>query len=82
MVSVPNASNKSSEHRVSANASNNRVSVPIFVTPRPSEIISPLPEVLVSGEKPVYKQVLYSDYVKHFFAKPHDGKSVGIWSSP
>ncbi|KAB2616394.1 disease resistance RPP13-like protein 1 [Pyrus ussuriensis x Pyrus communis] len=60
---MSNGRSKSSEHRVAANASNNRVSVPIFVPPRPTEIFSPLLEVLVSGEKPVYKQVLYSDYV-------------------
>lgn len=73
---MSNGRYKSVEHRVVANDSKNRVSVPIFVNPRPNDIIGPLQEVLESGEKPKYKQVLYSDYVKHFFRKAHDGKET------
>ncbi|KAF8398555.1 hypothetical protein HHK36_017486 [Tetracentron sinense] len=73
---MSNGRYKSVEHRVVANESKNRISVPIFVNPSPSDIIGPLPEVLESGEKAVYKQVLYSDYVKHFFRKAHDGKKT------
>ncbi|KAL1805877.1 hypothetical protein ACET3Z_028945 [Daucus carota] len=69
-----NGKYKSAEHRVAANGNNNRISVPIFVNPSPEEIIGPLPEVLKNGEKPIYKHVLYSDYVKHFYRKSHDGK--------
>ena len=66
---------RSIEHRVAANGESNRISVPIFVNPRPTDIIAPLPEVLAStGEEPIYKPVLYSDYVKHFYRKAHDGK--------
>ncbi|XP_059280927.1 feruloyl CoA ortho-hydroxylase F6H1-3-like [Lycium ferocissimum] len=67
---------KSIEHRVIANGSNNRVSVPIFVNPKPNDVIGPIQEVLESGEKAMYKQVLYSDYVKHFFRKAHNGKDT------
>ncbi|KAK1364339.1 putative oxoglutarate/iron-dependent dioxygenase, isopenicillin N synthase [Heracleum sosnowskyi] len=73
---MSNGRYKSVEHRVAANGSNNRVSVPIFVNPRPDDIIGPLPEVLKNGEEAKYKQVLYSDYVKHFFRKGHDGKET------
>ncbi|KAB2617537.1 feruloyl CoA ortho-hydroxylase 1-like [Pyrus ussuriensis x Pyrus communis] len=73
---MSNGRYKSIEHRVAANGCKNRISVPIFVNPRPSDLIVPLPEVLASGEKAVYKQVLYSDYVKHFFRKAHDGKGT------
>ncbi|PRQ35724.1 putative oxoglutarate/iron-dependent dioxygenase, isopenicillin N synthase [Rosa chinensis] len=74
---MSNGKYKSVEHRVAANGSKTRISVPIFVNPRPSDVIGPLHEVLESsGEKPLYKQVLYSDYVKHFFRKAHDGKST------
>ncbi|TMW81294.1 hypothetical protein EJD97_010574 [Solanum chilense] len=73
---LSNGRYKSIEHRVIANGSNNRVSVPIFVNPKPNDVIGPLQEVLESGEKAVYKQVLYSDYVKHFFRKAHDGKDT------
>ncbi|CAK9187756.1 unnamed protein product, partial [Ilex paraguariensis] len=73
---MSNGRYKSIEHRVTANGSKNRVSVPIFVNPRPFDVIGPLLEVLENGEKPMYKQVLYSDYVKHFFKKAHDGKDT------
>ncbi|WMV56481.1 hypothetical protein MTR67_049866 [Solanum verrucosum] len=73
---MSNGRYKSIEHRVIANGNNNRISVPIFVNPKPSDVIGPLKEVLESGEEPIYKQVLYSDYVKHFFRKAHDGKDT------
>uniref|UniRef100_A0A5B6ZBA4 feruloyl-CoA 6-hydroxylase n=1 Tax=Davidia involucrata TaxID=16924 RepID=A0A5B6ZBA4_DAVIN len=73
---MSNGRYKSIEHRVIANGSKTRISVPIFVNPRPTDVIGPLPEVLESGEKPIYKQLLYSDYVKHFFRKAHDGKDT------
>ena len=61
---------------MTANGSKVRVSVPIFVNPKPSVVIGPLPEVVASGEKAIYKNVLYSEYVKHFFRKAHDGKQT------
>lgn len=73
---ISNGRYKSVEHRVTANGTKNRISVPIFVNPKPSDEIGPLPEILAAGEKPVYKQVLYTDYVRHFFKKAHDGKKT------
>ncbi|XP_047323406.1 feruloyl CoA ortho-hydroxylase F6H1-3-like [Impatiens glandulifera] len=73
---MSNGRYKSVEHRVAANGNHNRISVPIFVNPRPNDVIGPLREVIESGETPIYKQVLYSDYVKHFFRKAHDGKGT------
>ncbi|KAK9157559.1 hypothetical protein Scep_004133 [Stephania cephalantha] len=73
---MSNGRYKSVEHRVVANGSKDRLSVPIFVNPRPSDAIGPLAEVLETGERAVYKQVLYSDYTKHFFNKAHDGKKT------
>ncbi|KAL8227265.1 hypothetical protein R6Q57_017097 [Mikania cordata] len=73
---MSNGKYKSVEHRVVANGRSNRVSVPIFVNPRPSDVIGPLPEVVQSGEKLLYKNVLYKDYVMHFFRKAHDGKAT------
>nr|GMD16457.1 feruloyl CoA ortho-hydroxylase 1-like [Ipomoea batatas] len=73
---MSNGRYKSIEHRVMANESNDRISVPVFVNPKPNDIVGPLPEVLASGEKPVYKPVLYSDYAKHFYRKAHNGKDT------
>ncbi|KAF2291804.1 hypothetical protein GH714_035679 [Hevea brasiliensis] len=50
---------KSIEHRVVANGSKNRVSVPIFVNPGPDALIGPLPEVLETGAAPRYKPILF-----------------------
>ncbi|GKB16074.1 hypothetical protein Tco_0849997 [Tanacetum coccineum] len=53
-----------------------RILVPIFVNPRPSDVIGPLQELVDSGQKRLYKNVVYSDSVKHFFQKAHDGKAT------
>ncbi|KAG6632259.1 hypothetical protein I3843_13G128700 [Carya illinoinensis] len=67
---------KSIEHRAFANRNKNRVSIPIFVNPGSDAIVGPLQEVLESGQKPIYKQVVFLDYFKHFFSKGHDGKKT------
>ncbi|KAF3455259.1 hypothetical protein FNV43_RR05707 [Rhamnella rubrinervis] len=67
---------KSIEHRAVGNRNKTRVSIPIFVAPGPDVLIGPLPQVLETGDKAVYKQVMYSDYLKCFFSKPHDGKAA------
>lgn len=74
---LSNGKYKSIEHRVIANGTKNRISVPIFVNPRPNDIIAPLLGSLKGDdEKPIYKEVLYSDYVKYFYKKAHDGKAT------
>ena len=67
---------KSIEHRVVANRSKTRISIPIFVNPAPDAVIGPLPEVMENGEEAKYKQVVYSDYFKYFFSKAHGGKKT------
>ncbi|THG18151.1 hypothetical protein TEA_018756 [Camellia sinensis var. sinensis] len=67
---------KSIEHRAVTSARKHRISVPIFVNPGPNAVMGPLPEALQLGEKPIYKQVLYSDYFNYFFSKPHEGKQT------
>ncbi|XP_010534882.1 PREDICTED: feruloyl CoA ortho-hydroxylase 1-like [Tarenaya hassleriana] len=78
MQIMSNGRYKSVEHRVLANGGKNRISVPIFVNPKPSSMIGPLSELISGGggEEPLYKNVLYSDYVRHFFKKAHDGKKT------
>ncbi|XP_010465206.1 PREDICTED: feruloyl CoA ortho-hydroxylase 1 [Camelina sativa] len=76
MQILSNGRYKSVEHRVLANGYNNRISVPIFVNPKPESVIGPLPEVIANGEEPIYRDVVYSDYVKYFFRKAHDGKKT------
>nr|XP_027061866.1 feruloyl CoA ortho-hydroxylase 2-like [Coffea arabica] len=72
---ISNGRYRSIEHCVTVNKHHNRISAPFFAGPEPSAIIGPLEEVLESsGEKPLYKKVLYSDYAAHFFTKAHGGK--------
>lgn len=73
---MSNGKYRSIEHRVVANRSKTRISIPIFVNPAPDAVIGPLSEVLENGDEPKYKQVLYSDYFKYFFSKAHDGKKT------
>nr|POE99928.1 feruloyl coa ortho-hydroxylase 2 [Quercus suber] len=73
---MSNGRYKSIEHRVVASGSKNRILVPIFVNTRPYDMIGHFLEVLLGFGKALYKQVFYSDYVKHFFRKAHDGKNT------
>lgn len=71
---MSNGRYKSIEHRVVVNSKRNRISVPVFVNPSPDAAIGPLPQLLEGGQKPLYKQVVYSDYFNYFFNKGHEGK--------
>ena len=73
---VSNDRYKSIEHRVIVNGTRNRVSVPIFANPAADAIVGPFPEVLENGEKPVYKNIKFSDYFNYFFSKGHDRKQT------
>ncbi|WCJ18770.1 2-oxoglutarate (2OG) and Fe(II)-dependent oxygenase superfamily protein [Euphorbia peplus] len=73
---LSNGRYKSVEHCWIATGSKNRISIPIFVNPKLTHVIGPLPEILATSEKPIYRNFLYSDYVKHFFTKTHDGKKT------
>ncbi|CDP09714.1 unnamed protein product [Coffea canephora] len=66
---VSNDRYKSVEHQVTVNGRRNRVSVPIFVDPAADTVVGPFPEALESGEKPIYKHFVYSDYFNYFFSK-------------
>lgn len=76
MQIISNDMYKSIEHQALTNKNQNRVSIPIFVKPGPDAIVGPLPEVLESGQKPMYKTVVYKHYLKSFFDKAHNGKQA------
>lgn len=46
----------------------------MFATPKPTEKIGPLPQIVESDGVAHYKQVLFGDYMKNFFGKAHEGK--------
>ncbi|KAL2931681.1 F6'H1: Feruloyl CoA ortho-hydroxylase 1 [Bienertia sinuspersici] len=73
---LSNGKYKSVEHLVIANGTTSRVSVATFVNPSPNVTIAPFQEIIDKGDKPIYKKVLFLDYVKHFFSKSHCGKAT------
>ncbi|ESQ50722.1 hypothetical protein EUTSA_v10023159mg [Eutrema salsugineum] len=70
---------KSVEHVVMANQFLSRISFAFYCGPNNDSAIEPLAEVLENGEKPLYKSTVYSDYMKHFFERPHTGKKTIEW---
>ncbi|KAL9260868.1 Bi-functional coumaroyl CoA and feruloyl CoA ortho-hydroxylase F6H2-2-1-like protein [Drosera capensis] len=72
---------RSIEHKVVANPRKNRVSVAIFVNPSADQVVGPLPEVLENtGEKPLYREIVFLEYFRYFFSKGHDGKATIEWT--
>ncbi|CAA7039841.1 unnamed protein product [Microthlaspi erraticum] len=67
---------RSVEHCVVVNKFCSRVSVPVFCGPVHDAVIEPLPEVLQNNEVAGYRNIVYSDYLKDFFGRPHDGKTT------
>ncbi|GAB4835312.1 hypothetical protein Ancab_039505 [Ancistrocladus abbreviatus] len=78
---LSNGHYKSIEHKAVANSNKSRASVAIFINPSPDQVVAPLPELLeATGEKPLYKEILFIDYFKYFFSKGHDGKATIEWA--
>ncbi|OUZ99385.1 Oxoglutarate/iron-dependent dioxygenase [Macleaya cordata] len=75
---ISNDEYKSAEHRVVANRFQEpRVSAAVFFNPgKREDIYGPVPE-LISPEKPaLYKQFTLSEFLRRFFTKGLDGKSL------
>ncbi|XWS16799.1 hypothetical protein CRYUN_Cryun33cG0011100 [Craigia yunnanensis] len=51
-----------------------RVSIPIFTTPKPTQKIAPLPQVVEKDGMAHYRELVFADYMKNFFGNAHDGK--------
>ncbi|KAK3043102.1 hypothetical protein RJ639_001217 [Escallonia herrerae] len=69
---------KSVEHRVLANpCPNSRVSVAVFFNPSNREdLYGPFPELLTPEKPAAYRQFPLSDFMRRFFTKELDGKSL------
>ncbi|KAJ8618313.1 hypothetical protein MRB53_014499 [Persea americana] len=73
---LSNGRYKSAEHRVLASSTKARVSVPIFVSPRPPTMIGPLPGLPEKDGKTVYRQLLFGEYMANYFGGGHQGKKT------
>ncbi|XP_017979609.1 PREDICTED: feruloyl CoA ortho-hydroxylase 1 [Theobroma cacao] len=71
---LSNGKYKSAEHRVRTTSTKSRVSIPIFTTPKPSAKTAPLPQLVEKGGVARYRELVFGDYMKNFFANAHDGK--------
>ncbi|OAY30199.1 scopoletin 8-hydroxylase [Manihot esculenta] len=74
MQILSNGKYKSAEHRVGTTSTQSRVSIPIFVIPKPTEKIKPFPQVVERDGVALYKEVVFEDYMKNFFGNAHEGK--------
>ncbi|CAM8876480.1 unnamed protein product [Rhodiola kirilowii] len=75
---MSNKEYKSVQHRVLANPNKEpRVSVAVFFNPSDREsLFGPLPELVTEDKPAEYKQFQLSDYMKRFFSKELDGKTL------
>ncbi|KAE8731733.1 hypothetical protein F3Y22_tig00002684pilonHSYRG00057 [Hibiscus syriacus] len=66
------------EHRVLANPSDEpRVSIAVFYNPSAREALyGPFSELTLQEKPPRYRQFIYHDYMKRFFTKELDGKTL------
>ncbi|KAF8390934.1 hypothetical protein HHK36_023234 [Tetracentron sinense] len=71
---LSNGKYKSAEHRVRTTSTQSRVSIPIFVTPRQTDKIGPLPQVVEKDGVAHYREFLFGEYMNNFFGKAHEGK--------
>ncbi|XP_050370421.1 scopoletin 8-hydroxylase [Argentina anserina] len=71
---ISNGKYKSAEHRVRTTSGQSRVSIPIFCTPNPTEMIGPLPELVARDGVARYRDMVFGDYMNNFFGNAHEGK--------
>ena len=73
---LSNGRYKSAEHRVIANSTKARVSVPLFASPRSQTMIGPLPGLPEKDGKTVYRKVKFGEYTANYFGATHQGKKT------
>ncbi|KAF3432125.1 hypothetical protein FNV43_RR26864 [Rhamnella rubrinervis] len=75
---ISNDEYKSVEHRVLANSSSKpRISIATFFKPCKGELIyGPLPELISPEKPPLFRQFTLSEFMRKFFTKALDGKTL------
>lgn len=66
--------------RTSSNES--RVSIPVFTTPKLTEKIGPLPQVVEIDGVARYREVVFQEYMNNFFGNAHQGKKSLDFAKP
>ncbi|MCD9641387.1 hypothetical protein HAX54_027554 [Datura stramonium] len=65
---ISNGKLRSVEHRAVANARETRTSIAVFINPAPNCIVEPAKVLLNESNRPLYKSILYRDFVNAFKA--------------
>lgn len=75
---ISNDEFKSVEHRLLASHDGPRVSVAMFLSPRMDgkRLYGPIKEALSDENPPIYREILMTDYFKHYKTKGLDGVSA------
>ncbi|KAL3519048.1 hypothetical protein ACH5RR_021637 [Cinchona calisaya] len=71
---LSNGRYRSAEHRVRTTSKQSRVSIPVFCSPTPTAKIGPLPQQVELHGGPLYREVIFQDYITNYFTNVHDGK--------
>lgn len=71
---LSNGRYKSADHRVRTTSTQSRVSIPIFLMPRKTDKIGPLPQVVERDGVAHYREFVFEEYMNNFFGKAHEGK--------
>ncbi|XP_042518885.1 scopoletin 8-hydroxylase-like [Macadamia integrifolia] len=76
LQTLSNGRYKSSEHRVRTTNTQSRVSIPLFVRPKLTDKIKPLPQLIERDGVAYYREVLFDEYMKYKFGQGHVGKKT------
>ncbi|MED6159380.1 Scopoletin 8-hydroxylase [Stylosanthes scabra] len=71
---LSNGKYKSVEHRVRT-STESRVSIALFNSPKPTEKIGPVEELVKKDGVAYYREVLFQDYINNYFTHAHYGKN-------
>ncbi|CAL9162202.1 unnamed protein product [Musa hybrid cultivar] len=73
---LSNGKLNSIEHRAVINTEKERLSVATFLLPSEDAVIGPLPELVTKGCEEKYKTMSYRDFLRMFYARKLDGRSL------
>ena len=63
------------EHRALTNTKKPRMSIGCFYGPNDSDKIGPMDKFISDEKTTMYREIMFSDYLKHSFGKELNGKS-------
>ncbi|KAL4186512.1 hypothetical protein AMTRI_Chr09g34290 [Amborella trichopoda] len=73
---LSNGRYKSVEHMARVSNTRDRISIPIFVSPRPETRIGPLQGLAEKDGGAIYRDLVFGEYMNNFFSAAHDGKKT------